>query len=210
MTTAQSSETPMEIPFRGQYDVKVLRRMYRTTLTPSRSILILGSLFGLSVILATLAPLFHGDSVRLEAVLPLIVFVLIGAGILGYRLFVLPRSVLQSSILLQSPIVGEAKEAGVRIETEHSRSEMPWEAFLKRKIGKGIVLLYLSIQVINVLPREFFATEADWQAFVDLVRRRVPERAPRERAGRSWKLYLVVLWLVIFVIVILFLNFFQR
>jgi len=184
--TARSSETPMEIPFRGQIDVRVLRRMYRTTLTPNRSILILGSLFGLAVIWVMLAPLLHGDSVSLEGVWPISLWVLIFAGIVGYSLYLLPRRVLQSSILLQSPIVGEANEAGVRIETEHSRSDVPWEAFLKRKIGNDIVLLYQSIQTSNIFPREFFATDADWQAFVELVRRRVPERAPRERAGRSW------------------------
>jgi hypothetical protein len=136
---------------------------------------------------------------------------LLFAAAIGYSLYVAPRKVLQSSRLLQSPIVGEVKETGIRVETEHSRSEIPWDAFLKRKMGKDIVLLYQSIQVVNIFPREFFAGEADWQAFVDLVRQRVPEQAPKSRGGGlPTRLKTLLIWMVIFVVVILLWNVFQR
>jgi len=37
------------------------------------------------------------------------------------------------------------------------------------------VVLYQSIQVVNIFPRELFATETDWEAFVDLVYQQLPE-----------------------------------
>jgi hypothetical protein len=200
----------MEIPFRGQIDVSALRRMNRTALTPSRLVLILGGLVTLIMVWATVVPFLQGDALSLEGVWPLLLFVLVFVGIFGYALYVAPRKVLQSSTLLQAPIVGEAKESGIRVETEHTRSEVPWDVFLKRKIGKDIVLLYQSIQLINIFPREFFATETDWQAFVDLVRRNVPEHAPRSRGGSSGTLRRLVIWLAIFAAVILLWNLFRR
>jgi hypothetical protein len=207
----ERSEAGIEIPFRGQIDVKVLRRVYGRFLTSNRFLQVLWILVAISMIwVVLLAPLVHGDPITLEGTWPIALYILFFAGVIVYSLYIAPRMVLQSSVLLRSPIVGEAKEAGVHMESEHSRSEIPWEAFLKRKIGKDMVLLYQSIQLTNVFPREFFASDADWQAFVDLVRRRVPEKAARDRGGRSWTLWLVVIWIVVFVIVIFLWNLFQR
>lgn len=201
----------MEIPFRGQIDVGILRRMNRTILTPGRSALIFGGVVGLSILWAVMAPLFRGDALSFEGLWPVLLFLLFFAAAIGYSLYVAPRKVLQSSTLLQAPIVGEVKETGIRVETEHSRSDIPWDAFLKRKIGKDIVLLYQSIQGVNIFPREFFAGEADWQAFVELVRQRVPEQAPKSRGGGlSLMLKMLLIWMLLFVIVILLWNFFQR
>ena len=88
------------------------------------------------------------------------------------------------------------------METAHSRSELPWDVFLRRTIGEDLVLLYQSAQGANAFPREFFASDADWQAFVELVRRRVPERAAAGRGGRPATLKVFLLWLVVFAIVI--------
>jgi hypothetical protein len=133
------------------------------------------------------------------------------AGIIGYALYVSPRKVLQSSKLLQATIMGEAKESGIRIETEHSRSELPWDVFPKRKITKDIVLLYQSIQVTNVFPREFFASETDWQAFVELVRQNVPEGAPQSRGGGiARRLKIFFLWIAIFSVILLLWNMFHH
>jgi hypothetical protein len=202
----------MEIPFRGQIDVGVLRRMNLTSMTPGRSTLIFFGVFGLLFLLAVITPLFSGGTVSFEGFGTVLLFLLLFAAAIAYSLYVAPRKVLQSSTLLQSPIQGEVKETGIRVETEHSRSEIPWDAFLKRKIGKDIVLLYQSIQVVNIFPKEFFAGEADWLAFVDLVRQRVPEKAPKNRGGGrlSMTLKALLIWMVLFVIVILLWNFFQR
>jgi hypothetical protein len=130
-------------------------------------------------------------------------------GLLGYAVFAAPRKLLASNRLLQLPIRGAVSETGVWTETEHTRSDLPWELFLRRKIGKDIVLLYSSIQAAKVFPREFFTSEEDWQAFVELVRQRVPERAPAGRGGRPGTLKVFVLWLVVFVIVMLVWNYFH-
>ncbi|HEV7507865.1 MAG TPA: YcxB family protein [Thermoanaerobaculia bacterium] len=112
---------------------------------------------------------------------------------------------------MQAPISGEAKESGVHMETEHTRSELPWDVFFKRKTGKDIVLLYQSIQVTNVFPREFFASDTDWQAFLELVRQHVPDAAPQSRGGGFPRtLKILVLWMAIFMAFILLWNLFHK
>jgi hypothetical protein len=95
------------------------------------------------------------------------------------------------------------------METDHTRSELPWSVFFKRKIGKDIVVLYQSIQVVNIFPREFFATETDWEAFVDLVYQNVPEAAPASRGGKPATLKIFLIWMAIFIVFILVWNYFH-
>jgi hypothetical protein len=140
----------------------------------------------------------ESPSISWEDVWPILFFVLLFAGIFGYALYVAPRKILQSNKLMQAPISGEANESGILMETEHTRSEFPWDVFLKGKIGKDIVLLlYQSIQVTNVFPREFFATQTDWQAFPELVRQHVPGAAPQARGGGFKMLKRLLLWMAI-------------
>jgi hypothetical protein len=193
----------MAIPFRGQIDVNILRRMNRTVLTLSPRTLILGSVVALVVIGGQVVSWLQGGAITWDGAGPVVVFVLFLVGLFGYSLYVAPRKLLQSNALLQSSIEGEATESGIRMETDHTRSELPWSVFFKRKIGKDIVVLYQSIQVVNVFPREFFATETDWEAFVDLVYQQAPEAAPVGRGGRSSSLKVLLIWMAIFIVFIL-------
>lgn len=120
-----------------------------------------------------------------------------------------PRKLLASTRLLQSPIRGGVSETGVWRETEHTRSNLPWDIFLRRQIGADIVLLYSSLQAAEIFPREFFASEADWQAFLELVRQRVPEHAAAGRGGRLARFKGLLLWMVFFLVVILVWNYFH-
>jgi len=202
----------MGIPFRGQIDLAVLRRMNRLVFRPSRRSMIVGGLVVLIILWGVIGvPLTQGDapSVTFEEMMPFLVFVLFFAGILAYSLFVGPRKILESGKLLQNPISGRVTEHGVRIETPHSQADFPWDVYYKARIGPDLVLLYQSIQISNPFPREFFASDADWQAFVDLVRQRVPLKPKQEQGmGRHVKRFL--LWLVIFIVVVLLWNVFNQ
>lgn len=199
----------MAVPFRGQIDAGVLRRMNRTALTLSPRTLIFGGIVALVVICGQVVSWLQGGAITWEGVGPVVVFVLFLAGLFGYSLYVAPRKLLQSNTLLQSTIVGEARESGIRMETDPIPSELPWDGFFKRKIGKDIVLLYQSIQVVNVFPRELFATETDWEAFVDLVYQNVPEAAPTSRGGRPATLKVLLIWMTIFIALILAWSYFH-
>lgn len=199
----------MEIPFSGQIDVDILRRTNRAALTPTRGRLLFIGLVVLFAGWGVVAPVFNGGAIAWESLAPLLIVLPLFAGMIAYALYAGPRKLLASNRLLQSPISGVASEAGMRVETAHSRSELPWDVFLRRTIGEDIILLYQSAQGANAFPREFFASEGDWQAFVELVRQHVPERAPAGRGGRLVTLKVFVLWLVVFVIVILVWSYFH-
>jgi hypothetical protein len=123
---------------------------------------------------------------------------------------VAPRRILQGNALRQSTIAGTASESGIRIETELTPSDLPWNVFFKRKVGKDIVLLYQSLEVVNIFPRELFATETDWQDFVDLVDQNVPDAAPRGRGGSSGTLRIFWIWMMIFLVTILLWSLFHK
>ena len=199
----------MAIPFRGQIDVNIIRRMNQIALTPPKRFLVFGGIGVLAILLTTVVPWLRGEAVSLEGWEPVFSVALLFLLLFAYSLYVAPKKLLQSNKLLQSSITGEANESGILLETEHSRSDFPWDVFLRRKIGKDMVLLYQSIRVTNVFPREFFASDTDWQAFVDLVSQRVPEAAPASRGGKPPMLKVFLIWIVIFVVVILLWNLFH-
>jgi hypothetical protein len=200
----------MQIPFRGQIDADVLRRTRRTALTLSRPTLFLGSVGALVLIWGQAVPLFQGKPVSWDDGGPVLLFVLFFAGLAVYSLVVAPRRILQGNALRQSTIAGTASESGIRIETELTPSDLPWNVFFKRKVGKDIVLLYQSLEVVNIFPRELFATETDWQDFVDLVDQNVPDAAPRGRGGSSGTLRIFWIWMMIFLVTILLWSLFHK
>jgi hypothetical protein len=70
---------------------------------------------------------------------------------------------------------GRACVEGVYLEGISSRSSLDWQAFLYHRLAPGLILLYVQPALYYVFPREHFASEPDWQTFVELARRRVPE-----------------------------------
>lgn len=198
----------MEIPFQGQIDVSVLKRMNGLFFLPTRKHKIFLGLVAFFLVWGlVIAPLTHGGS--LKGMFAPLAVVLIVVALLAYSLITGPRKVLKSGKLLQEPITGRVTETGVHLETPHSRSDFPWDVFFKARIGPDLVLLYHSIQVCNAFPREFFASDADWQSFVDLVRQRVTQH-PRTTAQPIGFLKGLVLWLVIFLGTVLYWWFFKR
>jgi hypothetical protein len=201
------------LPFRGQISVASLRRATRAASTPSKKTAIwLGITGSLLLWGLVIFPLTHGGfreadgSPSIFPVAPLF-FVVVFAAVLLYSLYAGPKKALGSNKLLQSPMWGEVTERGVLIETERSRAELSWDLFLRARISSEVVLLYQSIQVYSLFPREHFASDADWATFVGRVRRHVPDRAPRSGPNLPVRL---MLWLAIFVAVILLWNAFSR
>jgi YcxB-like protein len=189
----------LEIPFQGQVDLGMLRRVNRTTLAPSRGFKIAGVILALLFFWAfVIVPVSHGEP--FTNALPGIAIALALIGFFVYSVFVSgPRKVLESHKLLQDPFSGRITDSGVHLETPHSQADLPWDVFFRAKIGKDLVLLYQSIQLFNVFPREFFASDADWQAFLEVVRRHVSLKEP----GRAKILWKLVLWMIILMAVAL-------
>jgi hypothetical protein len=198
----------MEIPFQGQLNEAMLRRMTLMALRPTRSrfvfilFMAFAFLWGLVIF-----PWIHGQSLDLYGYIPA---ALIVCGLTYTTLVWGPKKQLQGTKLLQGPRTGRAGDEGLHLETSYGRSDLPWDVFTRAKIGKQIVLLYTSTvgSTVYPFPREFFGSDTDWDGFVGLVRRHVSLTMPKQGLrGRPWLVFL--LWLVIFFIVILVWNFSQ-
>ena len=151
-------------------------------------------------------PLIHGQSPDPTVYLPALFIV----GFFAFTLFVWgPKKQLQSK-LLQGLYQGTVGDAGVHLETTYTKTDFPWDVFVRAKIGKDVVLLYASAvsNQVQLFPREFFTSETDWTAFVELVRQRVPLKvAAKGLRGRTWLEFLI--WVVVFIVGLIVYNAFQ-
>jgi hypothetical protein len=198
----------MEIPFQGQLNESILRRMTLTALRPTRGrfvyILFIVAIFSWGLIIF---PWIHGESLDLASYLPVLLIVCA----FGYAMLVWgPKKQLQGTKLLQGARTGTVGDETIHLETSYGTSDLPWDVFTRAKIAKQMVLLYTSTvgSTVYPFPREFFASDTDWDGFVGLVRRHAPLTAPKQGLrGRPWLVFL--LWLVIFFFVILAWNVFQ-
>jgi len=70
--------------------------------------------------------------------------------------------------------------AGVASHTEQGNGMRPWSDYLKWKEGKSIFLLYLSDQMFQMVPKRFFATHEDIDAFRSIVRHSIADKANKK------------------------------
>jgi hypothetical protein len=77
---------------------------------------------------------------------------------------------------LQRPISFTATESGLSFATEGSSGVKPWADFHKWKEGKSTLLLYLSDNLYQAVPKRFFASERELDAFREVVSQRIARR----------------------------------
>jgi hypothetical protein len=127
----------------------------------------------------------------------------------GLMLLVSPRMSVKRAFatdrLLSEPITGEADEQGVRMETAHGRADLPWTLMHKVVVSANIVTIYQSVQIIRMLPREFFADEESWQAF-----RRLAAAVPSSAKPSLRPIYVFLLWIGIIIAVFILWEIFRR
>jgi hypothetical protein len=126
------------------------------------------------------------------------VFVLIGPTLTVKRAFATDR-------LLSEPITGEADEQGIRMESAHGTTDLPWTMMHKVVMTPKLVTIYQSAQIMRILPREFFADEESWQAF-----RRLAAAAPSSAKPPLRPIYMFLMWIAIIVVVFILWELFQR
>jgi YcxB-like protein len=84
---------------------------------------------------------------------------------------------LKTSPNLQGAVQYVFDDVGVRIEAQHSTSELRWPAMIKWKHGNKMFLLYSSSRIANMIPQRFFANSEDVSAVRELFRNKIaPKR----------------------------------
>lgn len=163
----------MEVGFEGEYDRRTLAAALRTMGARWWRLPLYGAALGV------LAVALAGGGERAPLALAgLVVFALAVVA----QLWWMPRS--QAGRLLDGPAfagrqIGRAHADGIEVRSPHIESSTGWSAFTHHRITDDLVLLHHAAPLAVVLPRAFFATGADWDRFVELVRANVPSGGDR-------------------------------
>lgn len=90
--------------------------------------------------------------------------------------FQLRRYYNKNVAYFQTPLTGEVDENRYFCRAPEGESNIPWGSFTHAKKGTGIVLLYRSPQIFNVLHKSFFSSEQDWIDAYNLVEKNFPKK----------------------------------
>lgn len=110
------------------------------------------------------------------------------------------RRQLAANKTLQGAVRGVARESGIEIVGDYTTANYPWSVLYRHELAGDVMLLYLSPTIAHILPRSFFGSDADWEAFRALVTANVPAKV--RPTGMS-TVKTAVLWMVIVVAVFL-------
>ena len=64
-------------------------------------------------------------------------------------------------------------EEGLAFKSADTEGEKRWSDYLKWKEGKSVFLLYMSDNLYQLVPKRFFASEADIERFRDILTRKI-------------------------------------
>ncbi|WP_445145238.1 YcxB family protein [Dyella sp. Tek66A03] len=159
---------------RGRIAVEDLMAAQWVHVRPRRSLAVIGILL-LGLVVFAMATSFL---VRRQSLTDPTTWIL--PGILAYLAFTafvwVPRKVRRSYSQrkdFQHEISMMVTSAGVAARTEQGNSVKPWSDYLKWKEGKSVFLLYLSDQLFQIVPKRFFATHEDIDAFRNIIRQSI-------------------------------------
>ena len=136
---------------------------------------------------------------KLPSILPIIVAVWLGffgrySGDYGWARWALPAMLLYLALSfgfgipfkskraykqrkdLQRPCSFSIGSTGLYISSEGLAGTKPWTDYLKWKEGKTLFLVYLSDNLYQVIPKRFFASESDLNAFREVLSQEIPRR----------------------------------
>jgi hypothetical protein len=87
------------------------------------------------------------------------------------------RSVHRRSPYLSEDINCTVTDLGIEFTSSAAAGLIKWASFIKVKELPDLLLLYQAPNLFNIVPREFFASTADWEYTRELIRARVNKGA---------------------------------
>jgi len=136
-----------------------------------------------------------------EGIFLLLVLVAVGAW-MYFRGRSAGRQNFESNEVLRAPLRGTADESGLEIVSEYSNSRTPWSVYRQVSVASRVVLLHQAADQAIFIPRDFFASEDDWNRFIGIVRENV--KAPPPARWRN--IVKLLVWMAIFAAVVLIWN----
>jgi hypothetical protein len=84
---------------------------------------------------------------------------------------------------LQAPLEIWISAAELFLKTEKAESHTPWDDFHKWKANNKTILVYHSDVIFHMFPRRWFASDAEFQSFQDLLSKTIgPAGQARKRS----------------------------
>src|SRR5690242_1267690 len=81
------------------------------------------------------------------------------------------RRMYKETPFLHQLLAGSVSLEKFVLETTTGRTEMTWNQFVRIRDGEDVLLLYHEPQQFNILAREFFESDADWDTARGLATR---------------------------------------
>ncbi|HWS72603.1 MAG TPA: YcxB family protein [Thermoanaerobaculia bacterium] len=157
---------------------------------------------GVSIVLAVgIAASIAGDWRSWAPAIVLCVFVLVG---LFRATGTQARKQLAANKTLQGPIRGVARESGIEINGDYTTANYPWSVLHRHEVAGDVMLLYVSPRIAHILPRSFFGSDAEWDAFRTVVAANVPAKVKQRSLVKT-----IAIWIVIIVLVFLLWSLFE-
>jgi hypothetical protein len=158
----------------GTYTPQDLWAASWSHIRPRRSLAVVGVLLAGAFVWALWAAFFGRFSA--EAGWTRWVMIAVGIYLVGYFGVGIPyftRRAFRQRKDLQRPCKFTPSESGLGFETEGAQGAKPWSDYLKWKEGKSAFLLYMSDGMYQVLPKRFFSSPDEVDAFREMVREKV-------------------------------------
>lgn len=95
---------------------------------------------------------------------------------LGVLLPIKSRRTYEQRKDLQRPCSFTASDAGLLFSAEGVAGLKPWSDYLKWKEGDATLLLYMSDNMYQIIPKRFFTSTADLDAFRAMVSQKIANR----------------------------------
>lgn len=162
----------MKIEYHGKITVADVRRAIFLNYAPA--LLWLNGFLLVSVLAAVVY--FALNGILPGSYLPFIFFVLFVLATPYYQPFLSARSAEKPGSIYRHPIRGVVDENGVTTDNGEMHVETPWDSYTHFKQAREMLLLYKGKYCVNIFTPALFASRQEWEAFLSLVRERLPAR----------------------------------
>lgn len=162
----------MEIKFRGSYDKNLFFKSVQLANQSARRkpwVLPVISVVVLVAFIILIFRLVNSRDVIGNSSYIVIVMIAGGFSVRSYLLPYLAARKLWANPAVQEEHAGSISSKGIIYYLKKGKNEMPWERFNRVRRIKGITTLVTRDGLLLIFPRNFFASEIDWQRFNQLV-----------------------------------------
>jgi len=191
-----------EIAFHGTLSEDVVKRALDSR--RSRGMKVFAWFFVAMMLLGgVIVPLVNGSHDPRQYAWPCVMIIAIA----GYQLFAnrfFARQALTKNKLRASTLRGTISVDAVSTISDYGSSRIPWNKYYSARVLPDLVILHQSPGSMQILPREFFGSDSEWQQVQTWARELAPVPSQKSSIVRS-----LIIWFVVALLVVLLWNLYR-